>query len=421
MSNRIYSGLSQYTGNIGSQNISTESSGSVESIFRSYNGNGTPSGKDNINNNSIIEKILISKGIVRDAEVGRLVDRSKHMIHDIYLHSNTAGPTRSYAFFVRPNMNLFRPGTSVNFDMDSMLSKLSTMRTGQGLSKVALNPDLAAYPPLLSAVTLNAELALELCRDACDGSGLIPILANHCTEIAPITLQSDDRDGVRNMYGKSMQLPGVFNFYDNQISVTFNDNRYGDISKLFYLIGMYKDHVVREGFKRDSKYIARNAIDWATSIYVMTVDQDNYLIGWTKYTGCVPKTLPLNLAQHKRAGFDEGELTSDVVIDFQVFKTNPFRISTLAEFNKISGFDLNRMIPLRCGIDSDPKPVTADLNTFSKDTITKTNSRGEAKIHDVSRSRFNAITSSRSYTQMAKFPGVIYDSEERRYRLVFSE
>ena len=370
----------------------------IENLFKEYTGANTMKGRYDINNDSIAEKILISKGVVRDPGVARLIDRSKHMIHDVYLHSNTSGPTRSVAFFVRSNLNLFKAGPSVNVSLDSMLSRLTTQNGGDWMNNVGLNPDLANYPTLLSAVTLNAELALELCRDACGGSGLMPLLANHCTEIAPLNIQSDDRDGVRNMYGKSMQLPGVFNYYDNQISVTFNDNRYGDVSKLFYLMGVYKDHVVREGFKRDSKYIARNAIDWATSIYVMTMDQDNYIIGWVKYTGCVPKTLPLNLAQHKREGFSEGELTGDIVIDFQVFKTNPYKISTLAEFNKISGFDIDRVLPLRCKIDKDPIPVTVGLSELMRDGTVKNKNRARrAAIVDMPRSRFEQATKNRNY------------------------
>lgn len=431
MSNRILNGLNggllqtgDRWGSIDSfqKDASSTNHHDIQNLFRDFAGSWSPSSRYDFRNESTAEKILISKGIVRDPEVARLLDRNKHMMHDVYLHSNSAGPTRSYAFFVRTNLNLFKADSSGGSNLGGLLSRLQTQKSGKGLEGVSLNPDLEKYPLLLSAVTLNAELSLELCRDACGGSGLIPILANHCSEIAPVNIQSDDRDGVRNMYGKSMQLPGVFNFYDNQISVTFNDNRYGDISKLFYLLGIYKDHVVREGFKRADKYIARNAIDWATSIYVMTVDADNYIIGWVKYTGCVPKTLPLNLAQHKKEGFAEGELTSDVVIDFQVFKTNPYKISTLAEFNKISGFNVSTMLPLRCPIDQEPEPVTGDLNLLYEDAISKQD-RGkftEATIPNISRRAFANRTKNTRYTQMAKTPGVIYDSEERRYRLVFS-
>ena len=376
----------------------------------------------NIHTGSVIEDVLVEQGIVRDPELARVIDRSKHIVHDVYLESNVAGPTRSYAYFVKPNLNLFAGGNSSDkgFKLDISATGLASMfsnRRNSSAGSVSLNPDLDKYPVLLSAAMLNLDISLELCRDVCGGSGLIPLLSNHCKEIAPISLQSDDREGVRNMYGKSMQLPGVFNYYDNQLSVTFSDNRYGDISKLFYLLGVYKDHVVREGFKRADKYIARNAIDWATSIYVFTVDQDNFIIGWVKYTGCVSRSLPLNLAQHRSEGFAEGELTGDIVIDFQVFKTNPYRISTLAEFNKISGFSSDRVLPLRRNINKDIKLVTSDASSIMSGGKAAGNG-ARASIPTMTMAQVQ--NSSQQYSQMAEFPGIIFDPDERRYRLVFS-
>ncbi|MGL5714467.1 MAG: hypothetical protein ACRCX2_15720, partial [Paraclostridium sp.] len=260
---------------------------------------------------------------------------------------------------------------------------------------------------------------------------LIPLLSNHIRELSPIEVTEDGRDGVKNMYGKSMFLPGVFDFMSKSVDISFSDNKYGDVSKLFFIWGLYKDAVTRDGYSRKENYRATNKIDYATSIYQFTVDEMNNIISWGKCVGAIPTGLPTHMIQHKSGQIGLNELIQDFSVTFNVFNFKPLDPVTLVEFNIISGFNSNKIVPLRKPTtDSQIISNTRVYNTryfdyykdFYKNSGASNVSIIKKEIPVISGSDFMVKgTGNQMFALFAEIPGVIYNKDTGQYQLVFSD
>ncbi|MGL5719100.1 MAG: hypothetical protein ACRCX2_39230, partial [Paraclostridium sp.] len=136
---------------------------------------------------SLVDEIIRNTGVVMDEQYARRLDFNQHKIHDAYLASNVAVQHRTFTFFVKPDLNIME-------------------------NEHDINPNAKKYSELYNVTRLYKDIALQLCVSANPHDRLIPLLSNHIRELSPIEVTEDGRDGVKNMYGKSMFLPGVFDF-----------------------------------------------------------------------------------------------------------------------------------------------------------------------------------------------------------------
>lgn len=254
------------------------------------------------------------------------IARNFHFISKPYLESDSMGRYTSKVFFTRPNLNLVLMGDD---------------------GKYYPHPQLYKYKELSALIESNVELFAELCRDNCKKSNLFPLLSNYCKEVPVVRLNETDRQGVQNKYGFAMPVKGVSNNTGVDISVTFNDNANGDISKLFYAWDLYSRAVSKEGYAKRSEYIRYNMIDTAVSFYMVVVDTNFNIISFAPAIGLHMSDVPTHFARHSEEGFNKDDILPEFTISFKCFDYSPHDPSYFDAFNRISGFDPSRLVDTR--------------------------------------------------------------------------
>ena len=143
--------------------------------------------------------------------------------------------------------------------------------------------------------------------------------------------------------------------------ITFREDRYYSIHKLFYAWLYYQGNVMRNIFRPKDKYLMYNAIDYATSIYDIAVDETGEnIIYWAKYTGCVPTNVPMSDLSFNRGGDSEDKVTisfayflceqmdRDVLIDFQYNSIGYIALDKLTGGGNTAlwPFDISKTVPI---------------------------------------------------------------------------
>ena len=240
--------------------------------------------------------------------------RNYHFVNRPVLESETNSYYRTYAFFTRPNLNLFIGGK--------------------------LNPSLDNYPEMKAIVLTDPGLYAELCRDGAYKSNLFKLLNNYTKEVSAPRLSETNREGIMNMHGKSMPTPGVPEIYgENEISVTFMDNNRGDISKILYFLSMYKGYTAKEGFPMRSQYIKYKGLDYLMSLYLVSVDMNWNVINFAVAYSLIPPEPVTHLAQHKLDGMSKNEYMEDINVTFKCTTFIPYAPDQFDVFNLLSGFN----------------------------------------------------------------------------------
>lgn len=273
-----------------------------------------------------IKASLESSGYIADKYRGLQVARDLHFITRPTMEADNGGHYRSYAFFTRPNLNC-------------------VTKNGEMLELV---PELANYPSFSTLCMKDLNLTAELCRDGASKSNLFTLLNNYVKEIPVIRLAESNREGIKNMYGKSTPIPGIPEVYGEvDISVTFIDNGRGDIANLMYLLSTYKSVVGREGFPMRPEYIKYKGVDYLMSLYIVTVDANWEVVGFGVAIGCIISEPPTHMTQHKMEGFSKNELLEDFTVTFKAATYFPMAPDYFEDFNRISGFDPSNIVDTR--------------------------------------------------------------------------
>lgn len=141
--------------------------------------------------------------------------------------------------------------------------------------------------------------------------------------------------------------------------ITFREDRYYSIHKLFYGWVYYMNGVMRNIFHPKEKYLLYNAIDYATSIYDFIVDEtgENVLY-WTKYTGAIPTNVPMSDLSFNRNGSAETNVTisfsyfycehmnREILMDFNYNSMGYIAMNTYAPNNKLNPVSLDQTTPI---------------------------------------------------------------------------
>lgn len=240
-----------------------------------------------------------------------------------YLETDGGGPYRSFVYFIRPDLNLVKKRSDDTY---------------------RINPALSKYPELFSLIMDDVVLASELCVSLSDKSNIFSLLSNHCIEISPVKMSDVGRDGVKNMFDFSMPMAGVSNRNGLDITATFSDTSNGDISKLFYIWSIYRDLITNKGLSPIDKYDLNKAKDYATSVYIITVDVDYKIIAMGVGIDLDFVDIPTHFAQHKADGFSRYELLENFTVNFKCRTYFPLSPLYYDMFNRITGFDPKKLV-----------------------------------------------------------------------------
>ena len=273
-----------------------------------------------------IKAALEESGYIADKYRGIQYAKDLHFITRPTLEADNGGFYRSYAFLTRPNLNIVR-------------------RSGDTIELV---PEMSRYPNFAALAMTDLNLAAELCRDGANKSNLFTYVNNYIKEVPAIRLSESNREGVKNMYGKSIPVPGIPEIYGEvDIPITFIDNGRGDIAKLMYMLSTYKSIVGREGFPMRAEYIKYKGIDYLMSLYIVTVDANWEIVGFGVAIGLMISEPPTHFTQHKMDGFGKNELLEEFTVNFKAATYIPYAPEYYDDFNRISGFDPSNIVSTR--------------------------------------------------------------------------
>ena len=265
-------------------------------------------------------------GYIWDTTKSIAFSREYAFVHRPFLESDTTGRIKSYVFFTRPNLNLFENGNNGEISAVSQLSRYDTLR------------QLALSDPALYS---------ELCRDGCKKTALFTFINNYCLEVPSIRMNESGRDGIKNMHGGTIPIPGKPENVGVDISVTFTDNARADIAKLFFMMRKYRHYVAEEGYAMRSEYIKYQAIDSFMSMYMFDVDTNWEIISMGFACMMDLQDTPTHFNQFKLEGFEKPELLDSFTVTFKALYYDAHAPEYFDYFNWISNFNPANVVDTR--------------------------------------------------------------------------
>ena len=284
----------------------------------------------------INEDILFTHG---DGYIGNLDWVSLDRFYTVDL--NKEGPSgRHYIFFCRPDLNLIDPSNS------------KSLNTQNGVAEDPFFRYLADYyPQIISSLTAEFYMSGANKVDqskAMAGSGLgnslynttdglpvhslLPFLTSRAEslQLPDYTIKSDELRQPCTRYAIPYASSAIESQTGGEFDVTFRDDRYFSVRKLFYAWIYYMDGVMRNKFSPKDKYINYNAIDYATSIYDIHVDDTGEnIVWWSKYTGCFPTSVPISDLSFNKGSAPDSKCS----IPFRYYMYEPLSYAALIDFN----------------------------------------------------------------------------------------
>ena len=256
------------------------------------------------------------------------------------------GPSgRHYIFICRPDLNLVQKGSS---------SRSKQLNSKNGVSEDPYFQYLAAYyPDIISSLTAEYAITSSSLRAgaAVTGSGLgnslydnreggtnmpvhslLPFLTSRAEslQLPDYSIKTDELRQPYTRYGIPYPTSAIESMSSGDFDITFRDDKFLSVRKLFYAWVYYMDGVMRDKFTPKDKYIIYNCFDYATSIYDFVVDETGEnVVWWTKYTGCFPYQVPLSDMSFNRGSDPDPKC----VISFKYFMCEPLSYPTLIDFN----------------------------------------------------------------------------------------
>ena len=160
----------------------------------------------------------------------------------------------------------------------------------------------------------------------------IPYLTGRveASSIPDVTIDSNNLVQPYTHYSLPYTTTSIKSTTGGTVQITFKEDRYYSIHKLFYAWIYYENNVMRNIFSPKDKYILYNAMDYATSIYDFLVDDTGEnILYWTKYTGAVPLTVPMSDMNFNRNSSYNGDCT----IEFAYYVVEHMDLDVLIDFN----------------------------------------------------------------------------------------
>ena len=224
----------------------------------------------------------------------------------------------AHVFFTRPDCNILKPGGN------------------------ALTDAFAVDPEFSYAWRNNSSLVKQLTLDNGQNHHFMLSLSN---KAASFSLK--DEQIKSDTYGKSFKgwqiaygRNNVESKSADNFTVTFNDDRTLHIYLLHKLWVDYISEVYQGRKAPKSEYIRERMLDYAASCYyIITAEDGETIIFWSKYYGVFPTTIPSN-----KYGWAQGNVIKkeDIDIEYQYSFKEDMNPEALVEFNINAGVSGNK-------------------------------------------------------------------------------
>lgn len=253
---------------------------------------------------------------------------------------------RHYIFICRPDLNLVEGST------DTTTKKV--LNPKNGVSEDPYFQYLGTYyPDIISSLTAEFNMTSNSGRtgDAMAGSGygnaqydtreggrnmpihtFIPFLTSRAEslQLPDYSIKTEELRQPYTRYGIPYATSAIESQCSGDFDITFRDDKFLSVRKMFYAWVYYMDGVMRDKFRPKDKYIIYNCFDYATSIYDFQVDETGEnVIWWTKYTGCFPYQVPISDLSFNRGSDPDPKCT----ISFKYYLCEPLSTAALYDFN----------------------------------------------------------------------------------------
>ena len=226
--------------------------------------------------------------------------------------------SKGYVFFTRPDLNIVSSAAAtseIGLLMYNMVSQHPEIIAG-----------LQKYPKVNSVSFDN-------------GHKFIPLLCNRCSgiDINDETLETKEIGDTYTGWKLNYGTTSIKSKTANTVTTSFIDDEKLSIYLTFKLWSEYISGVSRGVIAPNSEYVKQLQLDYAISIYYFLCAEDGEsILFWTKYTGCIPTTIP---SSNFTDQFDTAIKQPKYSITWQYAFKNDYNIYSLAEFNHLGGAD----------------------------------------------------------------------------------
>ena len=223
----------------------------------------------------------------------------------------------AHVFFVRPQCNI---------KMSANQNKLDEISSDN--SAVAYNPNF------MYAASNAPQLVHEISYDCMNQSSDFSFILSNAAISFSLNDEYINTDtygtgytGYKVSYGKH----GVESRTAGEFNVSFQDDRNMDIYHLIKLWASYIDGCYTGTFRPKSQSIIDHILDYTGAVYyILTAEDGETILFWSKYYGVYPSTIPSN-----QYSWSAGTLLSHITLDvkFNYSWKEDYDIAAIAEFN----------------------------------------------------------------------------------------
>lgn len=223
----------------------------------------------------------------------------------------------AHVFFVRPRCNI---------KMSASQNKLD--------EKSDDNSAFANNPNFMYAASNSPQIIQELSYDCINQSSDFSFILSNAAVSFSLNDEYINTDtygtgytGYKVSYGKH----GVESRTAGEFNVTFQDDRNMDVYHMIKLWASYIDGCYTGTFRPKSSTILNHELDYTGAVYyILTAEDGETILFWSKYYGVYPSTIPSN-----QYSWSAGTLLSHISLDvkFNYSWKEDYDIAAIAEFN----------------------------------------------------------------------------------------
>ena len=235
--------------------------------------------------------------------------------------------SKGYIFFTRPDLNLISASAAT--------SEVGLLINNMASQHPEIIAGLQKYPKV-NGVAFDS------------GHKFIPILCNRCTglDINDETLETKEIGDTYTGWKLNYGTTSIKSKTANTVTTSFIDDEKLSIYLTFKLWSEYISGVSRGVIAPFDEYIRQLQLDYAISIYYFLCAEDGEsILFWTKFTGCIPTTIP---SSNFSDNFETAIKQPKYSITWQYAFKNDYSIYTLGEFNHLcaANQDNSKALPM---------------------------------------------------------------------------
>lgn len=224
-----------------------------------------------------LEAVLNSMGVTYDKLLSRILMTEKINKNRVVQPNDFIGYGKKYIFFTKPDMYFFTKGGKINPSIQQNCPDL--------YMKIMRYPHIAR----LLQSDISGKTAIG------PGHGFIHLLGNYCVNLNYQEMQLSMREANVNIKGYGIKYGGDFleSMKNTDVSIQFVDNRNRDLTAMIEIWTEYIEGVSQGKIYKKRVYRDNNTLDYAISIYIISLDETNTIVSHGALVGCYPVTVPV--------------------------------------------------------------------------------------------------------------------------------